>query len=278
VTGPDRRLVPFSGRVAAKGLEGVVAAERHVDPDIAQARGNPFLLATPDGVRDRQVLTGDTLEVYDRQDGWAYVRAVKDGYCGWLPETALVAPVEATHRLAVRTSWLQPAPTSRRPALADLHFGARVQVLGTADRWSRVRCGGDEGFLPADHLRPLASVEADPVAVARLFLGTPYVWAGNSGFGIDCSGLVQACLLACGIASPGDSDLQEAALGTALPDGADWRAGDLVFWTGHVALVADPKTLIHAYGHAMLVGYEPIAGALPRILAAGDPVTSRRRL
>lgn len=278
MSGPDPRLTPFSGRVAAKGLEGIVTAERYIDPEPVQARGNPFLCDAPGGVRIRQALTGDRLGLYDRRDGWAYVRAAKDGYCGWLPEAATVALDDATHCVSVRSSWLQPAPTSRRPALADLHLGARVRVLSKADRWARVRCGGDEGYLPASHLRPLDSPESDPVDVARRFLGTPYVWAGNTGFGIDCSGLVQACLLACGIPCPGDSDLQEAALGRALVPEDDWRPGDLVFWKGHVALVADPQTLIHAYGHAMLVGYEPIAEALPRILAAGDPVSSRRRL
>ncbi|MCR8724226.1 C40 family peptidase [Frigidibacter sp. ROC022] len=274
----DRRITPFSGRVAASHLRGQVAAELYIDPEPHQARGNPFLLDRPEGARDRQLLSGDALDLYERRDGWAYVRAAKDGYCGWLPETALAPPGPVTHRVAVRTTWAYPAPSSRQAALFDLHFGARVQQLAAEDGWSEISCAGLRGFVPSGHLKPADSVETDPVAVARLFLGTPYVWAGNSGFGIDCSGLVQAALLACGIACPGDSDLQEAALGRALEKDAALRPGDLMFWKGHVALVADPGTLIHAYGHAMLVGYEPIATAVPRILAQGEPVSSCRRL
>ena len=81
----------------------------------------------------------------------------------------------------------------------------------------------------------------DPVAVAELFLGTPYLWGGNSRAGIDCSGLVQAALLACGIACPGDSDLQAAIRRHArLSRSSRSARGDLIFWKGHVAMVADP--------------------------------------
>lgn len=275
----DRRTTPFSGRVAARRLEGLVEADAFVEPQAQTATGNPFLLAVPGGARDRQLLSGDALELYERRDGWAYVRAVKDGYCGWVPASALAPREEPSARVAVRSTWLCPVPSVRQPAHADLHFGARVVLLGEErDGWTRVRCGGVGGWLPGFHLRPLDRPEADPVAVARLFLGTPYFWGGNTGFGIDCSGLVQAALLACAIPCPGDSDLQEAALGRELaPDEAD-RAGDLYFWRGHAAMVAEPGLLIHATGHAMQVVLEPVAEVIARNAAAGLPPGSRKRI
>ena len=102
--------------------------------------------------------------------------------------------------------------------------------------------------------------------VAESLLGTPYLWGGNGRWGIDCSGLVQAALTACGIPCPGDSDLQRAA----FPAVDDIRRGDLLFWPGHVALAMSPDRMIHATAFAMAVIAEPIAGAIARIDAGGD--------
>jgi hypothetical protein len=82
------------------------------------------------------------------------------------------------------------------------------------------------------------------------------------------------------IAALRDSDMQEATLGNALPLDAitSLKRGDLLFWKGHVGLVRDEATLLHATGHFMQVVLEPLVAAITRIAAAGDPVTSIRRL
>jgi len=118
----------------------------------------------------------------------------------------------------------------------------------------------------------------DPIEVARLFLGTPYLWGGNSGRGIDCSGLVQAAFHDCGFACPGDSDLQEAMPGERLGEDVELVSGDLIFWRGHVALVAGQDMLIHTNAHHMNTVEEPVADAVARIAASDTgPVTSRLR-
>ena len=75
--------------------------------------------------------------------------------------------------------------------------------------------------VPALHLAPIDRNEKDFVAVAERFVGVPYLWGGKTALGLDCSGLVQIALTACGVPCPRDSDMQEAALGTpvaAAPD------------------------------------------------------------
>ena len=138
-----------------------------------------------------------------------------------------------------------------------------------------------EGHVPARHVAPLDAREADFVAVAERFLGVPYLWGGKTSLGIDCSGLVQVALAAAGIPSPRDSDMQEQALGRTIDPGADFaglRRGDLMFWSGHVAIVRDSSTLVHATAFEMAVALEPVSDAVRRIAAAGNALSSVRRL
>ncbi|TIP96179.1 MAG: peptidase P60, partial [Mesorhizobium sp.] len=52
---------------------------------------------------------------------------------------------------------------------------------------------------------------------------------------------------------------------------------DLVFWKGHVAIMTDPETMIHANGHTMLVSGEGFKEAVARIgYLYGGPTGFRR--
>lgn len=271
----DRRRLPMNARVAAAHLKDAPEDLRKVTGTAARI-GVPVadLLRAPDGARDRQLVYGEPVTVYEDQCGWSFLQAAKDGYTGYVPSASLTAPFEATHWVSAPATHAYSADDFKSPETHALSHGSRVQVLGGTGRFLQTNLG----FIPARHLAPLGVHPGDPAAVADLFLGTPYLWGGNSRFGIDCSGLVQAALLACGTPCPGDSDMQEAELGSPAP-AADYRRGDLLFWRGHVAMVRDADTLIHANAHDMAVAIEPIAAAIARIAAQGDgPVTAHKRL
>ncbi len=275
MTALDRRLTPANGRVAALELAGRVQAERYV-PGRAARVAVPVadLLAAPDGARDRQLLLGTAVTVYEECDGWAFVQSARDGYVGYLRAVLLAEPRDASHVVATPATHLYRDADIKSPDLMALSFGSRISVTAELRHFWET----PDGFVPKKHLRPLDRPFSDPVTVAQMFFGVPYLWGGNSIRGIDCSGLVQAALLACDIACPGDSDLQQALGDAVAPEAAPQR-GDLWFWRGHVAMVVDPDTLIHANGHHMAVAYEETAKTVLRIAAQdGGPVTHRRRL
>ncbi|KPP93168.1 MAG: Cell wall-associated hydrolases (invasion-associated proteins) [Rhodobacteraceae bacterium HLUCCA08] len=271
----DRRLTPANGRVAAQHLRGSVEAERFVEGrPAAIAAPVVDLMSTPDGRRDRQLLMGAAVTVYEDRDGFAFVQAAADGYVGYVPTAALGPEITPTHRVASAATHLYEGPDMKSPDLACLPRAAGLAVTGIQGRFAETR----DGFVPIQHLVEREERSDDPAAVAELYLGVPYLWGGNSSFGIDCSGLVQAACRACGIACPGDSDLQRAGLGKPIAAEATVRRGDLFFWTGHVAMALDAGTLIHANAHRMAVTTERLADAIARIARQGDgPVLARRR-
>jgi len=166
-----------------------------------------------------------------------------------------------------------PEASIKRPPADALPLGAKIAILRTQDEFAV----SASGFLPARHLAPLANHEPDFVAVAERFAGVPYLWGGKTSLGLDCSGLVQVALAACGNACPRDSDMQEKALGKPA-NLAGLQRGDLLFWKGHVAIALGRNSMIHANAFHMAVAIEPVAEALARIGAAGSQVTSVRRL
>lgn len=267
----DRRTTPATRDVAHDSLKGVIDAPRFTGGEARQVSAPLVdLLAAPQGARDRQLVMGDEFVVIDHNSHYVFGFARKDGYCGWLPDTVLEPALPQTHWLAFPASHLYPEPRVQARTIDALTMGARLTVIGEQDGWAETT----KGFIWAAHLRPLGEWMADPVAVAERFLGTPYVWGGNSRDGIDCSGLVQISQLACGRPCPGDSDLQQA-LGTEVE--GPLQRGDLLFWKGHVAMAMDDRRILHATGAFMSVVIEDTAAAIARIADAGHPLIARRR-
>ncbi len=271
----DRRLTPANGHAAASHLRGQVAADVFTDGEPATVGQTVVdLCAAPQGNRDRQLLLGASVTVFDRRDGWAFVQSKRDGYVGYVHEAALAPPANTTHRVATRATHAYTREDFKSPDLLHLPFGAEVTVTNERKKFFDT----PHGFIPKKHLRPLDRVFSDPATVAQLFFGVPYLWGGNSTSGVDCSGLVQAAYLACGHLCPGDSDMQRDGFGAALRGDATLQRGDLIFWKGHVAMMVDGETMIHANAHHMATVYEGLAQATLRIKAQGDgDILARRR-
>lgn len=233
------------------------------------------LLDHPGGARARQLLYGDIVVPLDEMRDHVLIKAQRDGYVGYVVREALTDAVAPTHRVIGLATHLYEAPDFKSRDVVSLSFGT---LLRLGDEQGAFHATHSGHFVPTMHVARASLKFNDLAAVAELFLGTPYLWGGNSRLGLDCSGLIQAACLACGVPCPGDSGDQSRDVGEALDPDDPLRRGDLVFWNGHVGMMVNHTLMIHANAHHMATVFEPLEDAAARIEAAGDgPVTARRR-
>lgn len=281
----DRRLHAFRPDLADARLQGAVNAGRFVagrpariGVPVADLRRAP----RPDSPLDSQLLHGDEVTVFEAGEGWAWVQAKRDLYVGYVADSVLMTEqIGLTHRIVVPRTFVYPGPDLKLPLTGQLSLGCGIAATGQAEtRGTQYLLLASGEAVVARHCVPLGQTAPDYVAVAETLLHTPYLWGGASGFGIDCSGLVQLSMRMAGRNVLRDTDLQQGSIGEPVEPGSeltDLRRGDLVFWAGHVAIMTDADHIIHATGHTMTVTREPLREAVERVAHLyGRPVAFRR--
>ena len=279
----DRRLNAYRADLAEKSLEGQVDALRFVEGTPARINvPNAAMRPKPslDSGIDTELLYGEPVSVLDCAEGWAWVKSGVDAYVGYVEETALAeAGPSPTHWVTAPRTYIYSEPDMKRPVVKQLAMGSRITVTGEAETRGTTYLLVDGGAVIARHVGIVdVPVSDDYVSVAQRFLETPYLWGGRSGFGLDCSGLVQLCMMMTGKAVLRDTDMQRASIGHEI-EKQDLKRGDLVFWKGHVAMMQDAEVMIHSNGFTMDVARESLADAISRIVPMyGLPLAYRRPL
>lgn len=274
---PDPRINAWRDDLADTALEGVVDASRFARPvryRLSAPQAPIRKAPEADAVAVSELLSGEAFDVLDVSGGVAWGYSVHDRYVGYVDAALLAETVDTqTHRISAPTALVFAKADIKSTVIGALPMGALTTAAAHDEKF--VSAAG--GYVHRRHIAAIDEYAADPVAIAEMFLGTPYKWGGRTRGGLDCSGLVQIALGACGIDCPRDSDMQ-AALGQEVED-RRYRCGDLVFFPGHVGFMFDETRLLHANAFFMSTVIEPLDDVVGRLLPQYDaPVTAVRRL
>ena len=273
----DSRITLARDGLAARALEGLVPAASYMETHPMQAcLAHASVLDRPDPMAEQQtqILFGEVFDALKDCDDFVLGQARRDGYVGYVARAALTSAGPApTHWVSVPHTYGFAEPNMKSRATGPFSLNSLISVDRTEGRF---RFAEGAGWIAEEHLTPVGVFRTDPVAEALKLLGAGYLWGGRSSAGLDCSGLVQQAFLSCGVALPRDTD-QQFATGRAV-DFQDLQRSDLVFWRGHMGIMVDGATLLHANAHHMATAMEPLAEAIKRIAAGptGEPVGYRR--
>jgi len=247
LTDPDPRFLLARPDLAEQALEGLIPAALYRATRPKRCRIGFAPITNDAGEPVGEILFGEAFDLLDESDGRGWGRARRDGTVGHVDMDLL-------------------EPLGSLPV-------ARVATTQASVPLNSLAAEGD-GIEP-EECADFRVFDTDLAAAAERLLGAPYRSRGRSRAGVDCGGLVQQALLACGQPGPRWSDLQ-ARLGRETPF---LGRGDLIVWVGfHAGIATDPEHLIHACPDHQCVRVDSVADCDARWRTAGASAPVLRRL
>jgi len=186
------------------------------------------------GELSSQLVYGEKVEVLSGHERWVYTRQA-DGYLSHTYKPYLTAQPDQlpTHIVLAPSIEIRAQPDISAPVLTRLYCGTRLKIITTETGWSQVNANMN-GWMPESALRALDSLprasavrRSQMIEDARRMIGTPYLWGGAAGNGIDCSGFARLLHRWIGMDIPRDADMQSAA---SRPVEPPFLPGDLCFF------------------------------------------------
>ena len=273
----DTRITPIRRDLASTAYKAIVKRKKYVTAKQATVKSTFTPLYANKGSKlSTQLLYGEECDIFDTKNGWSWIQSRRDNYVGYTPTINLTRKIYKPNSkvISLRTI-IYTKPDIKSVTKGYLSFNSLVEVIKIKGKYSLIK---NLGWCPSLDLVKIKSSKFNHIDLSKQYLDTPYLWGGRDSMGIDCSGLVQNLHQINNRPFPRDTDMQEIFVTNEVKFEKDLKAGDLVFWKGHVAMMIDNSNIIHANAFHMKTAIEPLSTAKKRILKSNGKIKKLGRL
>ena len=273
----DPRITPIRRDLASIAYKAIVKRKKYVMAKLATVKSAFTPLYSNKGSKlSTQLLYGEECDVFETKNGWSWIQSRRDNYVGYTPTINLTKKIYKPNSkvISLRTV-IYTKPDIKSVTKGYLSFNSLVEVIKIKGKYSLIK---NLGWCPSLDLVKIKSSKFNHIDLSKQYLDTPYLWGGRDSMGIDCSGLVQNLHQINNRPFPRDTDMQEIFVTNEVKFEKDLKAGDLVFWKGHVAMMIDNSNIIHANAFHMKTAIEPLSTAKKRILKSNGKIKKIGRL
>ena len=273
----DTRITPIRRDLASTAYKAIVKRKKYVTAKLATVKSAFTPLYSNKGSKlSTQLLYGEECDVFETKNGWSWIQSRRDNYVGYTPTINLTRKIYKPNSkvISLRTV-IYTKPDIKSVTKGYLSFNSLVEVIKIKGKYSLIK---NLGWCPSLDLVKIKSSKFNHIDLSKQYLDTPYLWGGRDSMGIDCSGLVQNLHQINNRPFPRDTDMQEMFVTNEVKYEKDLKAGDLVFWKGHVAMMIDNSNIIHANAFHMKTAIEPLSTAKKRILISNGKIKKLGRL